>query len=280
MKLTARYHHVPAVIPPSGDTTSSSPFPSSCVAGTPLNPTDCVPQQQRFQPYVNETCVFSFDCDCKKIVIEGIMQQKAKIARELGLDLCNYHRIGLEDLRIELFWRHIFIINDESEVYPRLLFMPFMEIGAGIPMDKEASLHKAFYVPTSNNGHPSAGLKAGFTLDFLDTIDIYTNAEFTYFFKHDFCGYRLPTNIKESGIFPYTADVNIKPGVTWNFSLGMHAYHFLDNLSFWGEYMYINHKQDKINVCKSNIPENSCYYTQGFLVDYAECLTSLGSSIF
>ena len=245
---------------------------------------NCVPLLQRFKPCCNSTCCFSYDCNCKRFVIENIMKQKQRIAERLGLDICSYHDIGLEDLRISSFWRQIFVINEESDIYPRLLIMPFIEAGIGIPMDKRISTFKPFAVPTGNNGHASVSALGGFTLDFLDTIDLTFAGGFSYFFRQEYCNFPLPTNKFESGIFPYTADITLRPGVTWHANIGMHAWHFLPNLSIWAEYEIISHAEDKIKVCRSFIPDDSIYSPnkrgKGFLVDLAECRSKWESHMF
>lgn len=249
------------------------PANTPCVPVGPCVPLDCVPLTQRFEPCCDATVCFPFTAECKRIVIEKIMKQKNIIFDFLGLDTCSFNRVGPEDLRINLFWRQIFVINQENPAYPRLLFMPFIDAGIGIPLDKERDPRLAFSVPIGNNNHVSAGINAGFTLDFLDTIDLSFHAGFTRFFKRNFCNVRLPTHPKESGIFPYKADVEIRPGTTYHFGAGIHAYHFLDNLSVWSEWQYISHREDRIKVCRSFIPEDSIYFEKGFLVDLAECLT-------
>lgn len=249
------------------------PAEQPCVQVGPTTPTDCVPLTQRFTPCCNQTLCLSFPAECKQEVVENIMMQRNIIFDCLGIDTCNFNRVGMEDLRLNLYWRQIFVINQEGEFYPRVLFMPFLDAGVGIPLDRERDARKAFSLPIGNNNHLSAGLTGGFTIDFLDTIDLYFQAGFTRFFKRDFCNVSLPTNVKEGGIFPYKADVNVRPGSTWQFSAGMYAYHFLDNLSFWWEWLIVSHRPDRIKVCKSFIPEDSIYFKQGFLVDLAECLS-------
>ncbi len=272
------------ITPPFTDPNFQAPCPPTspnCLGPSfPAAPKECITLPQTFVPCADSTCCFSFDCDCKRLVIENIMKQRDLIADFLGLDICNYHKIGVEDLRIDLFWREIFVINQESEIYPRLLFMPFAELGFGIPMEKAKPVNKPFAVPIGNNGHASLGGKFGFTLDFLDTIDLSFVGGFSYFFKQDYCNYRLPTHPQESGIFPYTADVTIRPGPTWFFAAGMHAFHFLDNLSVWAEYVLTSHAQDKIQVCRSFIPSTSNYFKTGFDVELAECFTKWESHLF
>jgi hypothetical protein len=151
--------------------------------------------------------------------------------------------------------------------------MPFAQVGVGIPMMKEIKNNIVFALPNGNNRHTFVGGRAGFTLDFLDTIDIYAAGGFSYFFEREYCNFYMPTNPKESGIFPYSADVTIRPGPTWTFNVGMNAYRFLDNLSVWAEYAIVSHTPDKIKVCRSFIPDGSIYFESGFDVERAECFS-------
>lgn len=255
-----------AVAPPFVNPLTEPPCP---IPG--CEPCDnCVTPLQEFQPTETETLALGFDAKCKQFVIENIMGRQDEIARVLGLDIRNYHKVGLDDLRVGLFYRHIFIINEDDERYPRVLFMPFAELIGGIPMAKEIDQRDIFAVPLGNNRFTSVGGQTGFTIDFLDTIDITFAAGFAYFFKRDICNFRLPTNSAESGIFPYSADVTIRPGPTWHANIGIHGYHFLPNCSFWAEYSVVSHTQDDIKVCRSFIPENSNYFETGFDVERAE----------
>ncbi|MBA2307432.1 hypothetical protein H0W26_04840, partial [Candidatus Dependentiae bacterium] len=167
----------------------------------------------------------------------------------------------------------LYIMNEDNEYYPRVHFMPFAEGGVGIPMFKEERNKQLFAVPFGSNRHASIVGRAGFTIDFPDTIDIIASAGFSFFVKRDYCNYRLPTNSAESGIFPYTADVTLRPGPTWYGTIGMNAHHFLDNLSFWGEYCIVSHGEDEIKICRSLIPEDSIYFQTGFDVKRAECFS-------
>jgi hypothetical protein len=240
---------------------------------------ECVKECQFFQAFGNSRLALGFDAECKKFVIENIMSQVDKIAKIIGLDICNYHRVGLDDLRLSLYWRKLYLINEDDERYPRLAFMPFVQGGVGIPMTKGVSNNVVFAVPNGNNGHTYVAGRTGFTLDFLDTIDIYFSAGFSYFFRKDYCNFHMPTAPQESGIFPYSADVSIRPGPTWTCNFGMNAYHFLENLSVWIDYNIVSHTNDKIEVCRSFIPEGSKYFESGFDVERAECLSKWESHV-
>lgn len=215
----------------------------------------------------NELCCLGYSCDCKTLMIRKIMEQKDTIAHYLNLDFCDtFHDIGMEDLRLGLYWRHIYDLNPlEINQWPRVLFVPFLEAMVGIPMSPRLSPRQIFGVPLGNNGHTNAGAAGGFTLDFLDTIDIAFEGGFTYFFKLKYCNQPMPTNSLENNIYPYKADVNVKPGTTWHFAATLNAFHYIDNLSVWAQYLLVHHKRDHITLCKSLIPANSVYSTESTL---------------
>ncbi len=263
----------PVFIP---DTETIPPCPT---AQGPVTPNDCVPVTQRFEPCCNNTLCLSYTPECKKLVIEYIMRQKEQITRFLGIDPLRYNHIGVEDFRVSLFWRHVFVVNEESEKYPRLLFTPFLEAGAALPLDKQVKSNHFFGLPVGNNSHLSTGVTFGGTLDFLDTVDFIFQVGFTKFFERDYCNFRLPTHKKESGIYPYTADIKRTPGTTWFTGFGFDAYRFIDNLSVWVEYLIVKHREDHIKVCKSYIPSTSIYYNQGFLTKYYETKTKWSSQL-
>ncbi len=267
---------IPVAVPYVDESTNPippCPAQAPCVPVGPTTASNCVELPQSFQACCNSTACFSYDVGTKKLVIEKIMRQKNIITEYLGLNINSFDKVGLEDARLMLFWRQVFVINEEDEFYPRLVFIPWAEAGVAVPMSKQRNLAKPFSLPIGNNDHLSAGLVAGFTLGYLDTIDLNFAAGFTKFFEREVCNYGMPTNPKESGLFPYSADVKLKPGTTWQFNASMNAYHFLDNLSFWAEYVIVSHRHDEIKVCRSHIPSTSIYYSQGFLVELAEDYT-------
>ncbi len=270
---------IPVVVNPKFTNTDDTAIvvPPCLTSDGPVATSPCVPQKQTFKPCCNQKLCLTFPADAKRIVIEYIMRQRQLIDKYLGINSLKYDHVGMEDFRIYLFWRRVFVINQESELYPRLLFTPFVEAGAALPLDTQFTTNKFFGIPVGNNSHVSTGATFGGTLDFLDVIDFIFQVGFTKFFSREYCNYRLPTHEKESGIYPYTADIKRTPGTTWFTGFGFNAYRFIDNLSLWLEYLIVKHRQDDIHVCKSYIPTTSIYYNQGFLVKEYEAQTRWGS---
>jgi hypothetical protein len=111
-------------------------------------------------------------------------------------------------------------------------------------------------------------------------------AEFglTHFFSRDYCNQPMPTSIYQSGIYPFRTDYSVCPGLNWQFGLKMQAYHFLDRLSCYFQYMIVTHRNDSIKLKKCDPafkPETlecrSCWQTQfgniGFYYDISPAIT-------
>lgn len=172
------------------------------------------------------------------------------LAASTGNGLCNYNKTSMEDIHAELFWRHAFEIETPglSDCLSCGLFIPFVTFGADIPTGAKSCPDQIFSVPFGNNGHYALRFNAGCTFDFTDTIEIGGHSGVTYFFEKTFDQYRMPNNMFQNGIYPFTTSAEVKPGPTWHVGLVMNAYHFMDCLSFYGEYLYIAHERDKIRL--------------------------------
>lgn len=205
-------------------------------------------------------CIFSHDCTCKEYITVNVMNQWDKITQFFGIDANDFDQTSPEDLRILLWWRHIKELNSVNPEWPRILWIPFIEAGAGIPIESPRNPDKLFAVPFGNNGHASAGVTFGFAFDFIDVLEIATTGGLTKFFSEKFCGLRLPTQTRESRVYPYKADVLVEPGTNFHFTLTLNARHFIERLSVWAQYLFVAHKNDCINICRSLIPQGSDYY--------------------
>jgi len=184
-----------------------------------------------------------------------LMCRLPEIAQELNRNLCDYHKNSFEDVRAGVYWRHPFQVNeDRDSSWPQFLFIPFCSLGFTLPSGKEFCPMAPFSLPFGNNGHSAFWVYGGTNIDFTETIEIGWELGFTHFFDNSFTDYPMPTTSLQRGIFPFTADVTVSPGMNWHFSLKMDAYHFLDRLSFYFQWVIMEHKKD----CFYVHGENSC----------------------
>ena len=201
------------------------------------------PDSGTFPSYL--ACVTQLDA-CK--VQRDLMNKLKEIALEQCLSLKHYHSISIEEVRFNLYWRHAFEINKNEEEWPEFLLIPFFQASGSISPGKHISAHKAFDPGFNNNGYNSAGFNTGLNFDFYDTIEIGVEFGYTHFFKRNCVEMRVPNSIYQQGFFPFSTAVNSQPGDNWNFGAKMSAYHFLDKLSFYFQYMLVHHEKDSIKL--------------------------------
>ncbi len=106
---------------------------------------------------------------------------------------------------------------------------------------------------SKKNANPYAGLERLFhEPNRLAIMSALCGAEvgMTYFFERDFEKFRLPTSCFQQGIFPFATSVSVHPGYNWHFGAKLSAYHFLDRLSMWFQYIQMEHKPDDITLRK------------------------------
>jgi len=172
------------------------------------------------------------------------------ISREIGLNICDFHKNSLEDFRAHLYWRHAYEVNYDRESWPELLVMPFLVLSGSAATGTQKDSNMAFGLSSGNNDHNSVGFTTGLMLDFVDTIEIGAEGGFTHFFDKDFCNYRVPNSLCQSGIYPFTTDACISPGHNWHFAATMNAHHFLERLSFYFQYVIVQHQKDSVKLKK------------------------------
>ncbi|HZW60704.1 MAG TPA: hypothetical protein VFF04_00600, partial [Candidatus Babeliales bacterium] len=194
-----------------------------------------------------------FDCNNPNLTsenINSIMCNYNDIADSIHLDIDNFHQTSVEDIRVGLYWRRAFLMNEGSDNFPEFLFIPWITVAGAGAISNEHHRNRAFAVPFSNDNHNAVGFMAGMDFDFTETIDIGWEFGLTHFFKRSFCNVPVPTSPFQSGWFPFQTDVTIQPGNNWNFGASLFAYHFLHNLSFHFQWMLTIHKDDHYCLIK------------------------------
>ena len=184
----------------------------------------------------------------KANVQQYLMHPLETIATEIDLNIENFHKVSIEDICLSLYWRHSYEVNEDREGWPLFLATPFCILEGTIATAKEKKPYKVFSLSHGNNGHDALGFTTGIDLDFFDTIEIGAEAGFNHFFSRNICDLPVPTSTYQSGIYPFKTNVRYSPGHNWHFAAKMQAYHFIDRLSMYFQYILIHHEQDKIQL--------------------------------
>jgi len=186
-----------------------------------------------------------------KIIIEtNLIDKRDQIFTQMGLDGESWSNSGVEDIDASLTWRHNFHANEErnDEQWEEFICTPHFTVGGILGIGKEKDESKRMSLPFGSNGHHAVYVSGGMSIDFSDTVEFAFQASGTNFFKRKINGMFIPTDERQTGIFPYKTDVDYAPGITWNLSFSMNAYHYSDKLSFYAQYLYTNHTKDAITL--------------------------------
>lgn len=194
-----------------------------------------------------------YDEDDQSTIEAYLMSKLTDIFQEINLDVYDFHDTSIEDAQFSLFWRHSYVVNPgDKSGYSEYTFTPFASVDVGIGIGKEKDPAKAFSLPFGNNGHNAVGFTGGFDIDFSDSIALGLEAGITKFFSRDFCDVHVPTSDYQQSIYPYVTDIHVEPGNNWHFMATLEALHFVDRLSFYAAYIYVNHNEDTICIVGSN----------------------------
>src|SRR5204863_9025323 len=105
--------------------------------------------------------------------------------------------------RINLFWRHAFNVNEDTEYdWTHFLCIPYIEVTGSFSPGDARDPNELFAATFGNNKHSAVGFTTGINFDFIETIEIGGEVSFTHFFKRDFCNYRVPNSQFQTTIFP------------------------------------------------------------------------------
>lgn len=220
------------------------------------------------------------ECTTPLIQIQNQLmdQYKARLLfKQIGLDDCNFEKTSFEDIRFIAWWRHIFEVNRFADhcQWPWFFITPALSFNFIIPTSHRKDRSLLFSVPFGNDGHWSVGFDAQMYIDFVETVMISFGCGMNYFFPTDVKCYRLPTDHDQKGVFPFATKVQVKPGLNFNCSASLSAYHFLSYLSAYAEWVLVKHEHDEL---KLKNPADKATWTKQ-LIQQAECITKFASNV-
>ncbi len=194
----------------------------------------------------------SFTEPQKKLVLNKIIDQFDTLAKELGYDPSAYNETDIEDIDFQLYWRRPILINESRPQWPDMFVTPFLIGHATVPLADRVDPTKLFALAHGNNDFAAYGLSGGFSLDFVDMVQIAFDAGMTRFDEEHRTNIPVPTSPLQQGILPRTANANIKPGTNWSFGASLYAYYMYERLSFGIEYRLVHHTEDEVTFTSVN----------------------------
>lgn len=235
-------------------TTPTQCIPTPCISDCPTTTNPAINCLNPFAPCRVSGGTWKCIVDC---VHTELMNKLGTLAEDADINLCNFNKTSMEDVHLELWWRHAFNVNPEyvDGCWTPFYFIPFASIGGSFATGAKAIPNQPLSLAFGNNGHNAVRFNAGFTLDFVDTIELGMHAGVTHFFKRNIKNLRVPNNDWQNGFIPFKAHAQVQPGDTWHVGLVMNAYRFLGCFSSNIEYLYVSHLRDKICLWQAD-PNN------------------------
>lgn len=176
-----------------------------------------------------------------------LMDEIRNIARESCYDIFSFHDAGVEEVRLNLYWRKALEVNKDRKGFPKLLFIPYMMVsGSFSPMT--INPNKIYAAPFGNNGHNAFGFTGGLNFDFFQSLEIGAEGGFTHFNSREICNFHVPNSPLQQGFYPFSTTVNYSPGNNTHFAAKIAAQHFLDKLSMYFQFVIVHHNRDCIQV--------------------------------
>lgn len=236
------------------------------------------PGNREGDPTINNNC--ERFTDNVKQVLTGNFDQ---IARELCVNIEDFNETSVEEVRLNLFWRHTLPINRDLLNAPKVTCMPYAMLSGSVSPGKKKNPNKLFGLPFGNDGYNSLGFSTGLNLDFINSIELSGEIGVTHFFGRTVHNLRIPNSIYQKTLFPFVADAHVKPGNNWHFAGKIASYHFLGNLSTYFQYVMIDHSYDSIclkcpepafvpNILAKTTAWKSKLANVGFTYDISPCV--------
>jgi hypothetical protein len=176
-----------------------------------------------------------------------VEQEFDAIAQEIGLNTDSFSKTAAEDLVIELCWNGSLGMDDEDGNHA-VDINPFFSCGVIVPTGNKKDPDKAFSLPTGNDGFFAFTAQADVGLNFPESIEIDFGAGVSLFESKIQTNQRVPTSLTQQSIYPWKATIYRRPGPVWNLHTGFKARDFIENLTFYGNFIYTKHERDRIRM--------------------------------
>lgn len=178
---------------------------------------------------------------------------RRNIFASLKLDINDVEISDFEDLFANIYWHVPIKIKDDDEHV--LNIVPYLSIGASAPLGRDRNPNKLFSVINGNDGFSGFTAEAALALDFPAMMQLSFGGGTTIFSSRTLTNQRVPTSYNQSGIYPWVTNITRTPGPVWYVNISMKADNIMSkkdipNFSVYFDYIYTQHKQDKIIVSK------------------------------
>ncbi len=202
-------------------------------------------------------------------IYENLMGENARrqLFKELGFDTSETNITDLEDLYGNVYWHIPIKMREKGE--HTFSVIPYLSVGASLPMGKERKMSTLYPAINSNDGFAGLTAEGAIGLDFPDMMQLSFGGGITMFNSRDFTKVHVPTSEFQSGIYPWTTSISRQPGALWYANVSMKADNIMSkrdipNFSCYFDYIYAEHRHDSIKIKEPN-PATKQYFRPDLL---------------
>ncbi len=184
-----------------------------------------------------------------QIVDDYLMTDSSRqvIGDELGINLENVRDTTFEDTHVQIDWSIPFDLKNEEDEHV-VTMVPYVAVGCWIPTGKKKKTDIAFSLPTGNDGHFGVTLEGSINFDFPGMVQLGFGAGAAFYESKTLNNYRVPSHEFQNGIYPWKTNIKRDPGAVWYANASFKAPDFIENLSFFFDYIYKQHNKDEITL--------------------------------
>ena len=211
-----------------------------------------------------KNCMGDLECPdvsvftCEQIQqVQKLMMHRDKreaIFREICLDADCYCRTAFEDTHVQFDWSGNFDMYDQDNIL-QVKVQPYAAVGFWAPTGEEHHPDFGLRIPTTNDGFWGVTVEGGLNFSFPGTIVLGFGGGATFYESRVLHAERVPSSRTQSVIYPWKTDIKREPGTSWNAHIDFASYNFIDNFSFFFNYVYTKHEQDRVYVLCKNCTE-------------------------
>ena len=173
------------------------------------------------------------------------------IASELGVSLNRISNTGFEDTNIKFAYTKECPFNDE-ENNTVVTICPWLALGGWIPTAKKRNQDNPFSLALGNDGFFGLSLEGALNFDFPQLLTLGFGGGVSIFQKQTLFNQRVPSDLRQSGFFPWKTNLKKRLGTAWNFNASLQARNFIENLSFYADFTFAKKERDEIELTDSS----------------------------
>jgi len=195
------------------------------------------------------------------LIDKYLMNPHEQVLNELGIYTHEQKKTVFEDTYIELFWNLPWEIEDASFNHVATV-SPYLAVGVWIPSGKKKDQDQMFSVPSGADGFWGLSAVGSINLDFPGLIQLSFGGGATFYESRTISGYRVPSSQYQSVIYPWKARIKKRPGTVWYLNASLKTEEFIEQFSFFFDYVYSEHKRDSITLKETVTTRNAYFFPE------------------